>query len=179
MRQICVRSFGVFARFAERSREVVRLALMEARQLRHGHIGPEHLLLGLCGLGDSVSAAALEDVGITTAGVRDQVIRLVATSDEIPEGLIPLTPRAKAALESAAVQARNLGRDDVDTEHILLAVIRDRESLAARIFVDLGASEQRVRDEVARILSLLPGGQQFTLPPQRRPSRDPIEDKTG
>jgi ATP-dependent Clp protease ATP-binding subunit ClpC len=169
----------VFAHFTEWSRQVVPLALREARELRHGQIGPEHLLLGLCGIQDSVAAAALEDLGITSDSVRDQVVRLVAISDEIPEGLIPLTPRAKAALESASVEARNVGRDDVDTEHILFAVIDDRESFATQILVDLGASEQRVRVEVARILSLLPGGRQFTLPPQRRSSPDPAEDKTG
>jgi ATP-dependent Clp protease ATP-binding subunit ClpA len=77
----------VFERFTERARESVVLAQGAARELRHGYIGTEHLLLGVAGVGDGVGARVLRRVGIGPDEIRDDVVRLVG--EGYPGGLGP------------------------------------------------------------------------------------------
>ena len=83
----------LFERFTERSRQVVVLAQEEARTLKHGHIGTEHVLLGLLGEHDGVPAQVLESFDITLERTRGEVVRIVGVGQETPSGQIPFTPR--------------------------------------------------------------------------------------
>ena len=67
----------MFERFTSGARTVVELAQVEARTLRHGYVGTEHLLLGLLGEEHGIAARALRDAGVTAEAVRRDVRRLV------------------------------------------------------------------------------------------------------
>jgi hypothetical protein len=142
----------VFERFTERSRQVVALAQDEARALRHSYIGTEHLLLGLLREEEGLAATMLRSRGIDLAGVRAQVVRIVGQGDEDVTGQIPFTPHARNVLESSLREALSLATNYIDTEHILLGLVRENESVAARILLDFDADRETLREEIVRRL---------------------------
>jgi hypothetical protein len=143
----------VFERFTERARQVVVLAQEEARTLRHNYIGTEHILLGLLRDEAGLAARVLESLDITLERVRAQVVRIVGPGEEVTEGQIPFTPRAKKVLELALREALSLGHNYIGTEHILLGMTRENEGVAARILLDFDADAEKIRNEVIRMLS--------------------------
>ncbi len=139
-------------RFTARARRVVVLAQEEARMLNHHYIGTEHILLGLTREGEGVAARALESLGISLEAVRQQVEEIIGRGQPALSGHIPYTPGAKKALELSLREARQLGRNYVGTEHILLGLIREGEGVAAQVLVKLGADQIRVRQQVIQLL---------------------------
>ena len=159
----------MFNRFTERARKVIILAKEEARRFNHDYIGTEHILLGLIREGEGVAAAVLEKMGMDLQTIRLEVEKVVqpGPSTQIL-GDIPFTPRAKKALELAAEEARALGHNYIGTEHILLGIIREGESVASQVLLNLGLDLERVRNEVMTVLgAATPGfGQQQPAAPQ-------------
>src|ERR1700716_1827612 len=143
----------MFERFTDRARRVVVLAQEEARILNHNYIGTEHLLLGLVHEGDGVAARALESLGVSLEGVRQQVEEIIGQGQQAPGGHIPFTPRAKTVLELSLREALQLNHNYIGTEHILLGLIREGEGVAAQVLVKLGADLNRVRQQVIQLLS--------------------------
>ena len=143
----------MFERFTDRARRVVVLAQEEARHLDHNYIGTEHILLGLIHEGEGVAAKALESLGIALEGVRQQVEEIIGQGQQAPSGHIPFTPRAKKVLELSLREALQLGHNYIGTEHILLGLIREGEGVAAQVLVKLGASFDRVRQQVVQLLA--------------------------
>jgi hypothetical protein len=143
----------VFERFTERARQVVVYAQEEARVLRHSYIGTEHILLGLLREQEGLAARVLESLGVTFDRTRGQVVRIVGSGEEVSAGQIPFTPRAKKVLELALREALSLGHDYIGTEHILLALVRENEGVAARIMLDFDVDSEKVRHAVVRMLS--------------------------
>jgi ATP-dependent Clp protease ATP-binding subunit ClpA len=143
----------VFERFTERARKVVVLAQEEARSFDHGHIGTEHILLGLLCVQDGLAARVLATTGITVDAVRGKVGQLVGDGDEASHGQIPFTPRAKKVLELSLREALAVGHNYIGTEHILLGLVRENDGVAARILLELGADSHRVHDEVLEALA--------------------------
>jgi ATP-dependent Clp protease ATP-binding subunit ClpC len=155
----------LFERFTERARQVVVLAQEEARTLKHNYIGTEHILLGLLREEEGLAARVLESLDITVERVRSQVVRIVGSGEEVTSGQIPFTPRAKKVLELALREALSLGHNYIGTEHILLGLVQEKkrlasripfrradekQNMAARILLTLGAETATIRDEVIR-----------------------------
>ena len=144
---------GVFERFTERARQVVVLAQEEARTLKHNYIGTEHLLLGLLREQQGIPAHVLESLDVTLERVRAQVVRIVGAGEEVTDGQVPFTPRAKKVLEMALREALELHHNYIGTEHILLGLTRENEGVAARILLDFDADPETIRHAVIRTLS--------------------------
>jgi prophage maintenance system killer protein len=142
-----------FQRYTDRARQVVVLAQEEARTLNHNYIGTEHILLALIHEGEGVGAKALESLGISLQGVRRQVKEIIGQGQQAPSGPIPFTPRARKVLELSLGEALRLGHNYVGTEHILLALIREGEGVAAKVLVRLDADQNRVRQQVIQLLA--------------------------
>jgi len=142
----------MFERFTGRARRVVVLAQEEARMLDHNYIGTEHILLGLIREGEGVAAKALESLGISLEAVRQQVEEIIGLGEQAPSGHIPFTARAKKVLELSLREALQLGQNYIGTEHILLALIREGDGVAAQVLVKLGADLIRVRQQVIQLM---------------------------
>jgi ATP-dependent Clp protease ATP-binding subunit ClpC len=147
----------MFERFTDRARRVVVLAQDEAGMLNHNYIGTEHILLGLIHEGEGVAAKTLESLGISLETVRQQVEEIIGQGQHAPSGHIPFTPRAKKVLELSLRESLQLGHNYIGTEHILLALLREGEGIAAQILVKLGADLNRVRQQVIQLLHGYPG----------------------
>jgi ATP-dependent Clp protease ATP-binding subunit ClpC len=143
----------VFERFTERARQVVVHAQDEARDLKHGYIGTEHILLGLLRVEEGLAARVLGSLDIAIEKVREQVARIVGEGDKVDRGQIPFTPRAKKLLELGLKEANQLGHKYIGTEHILLGLVREHEGVASHILDGFGADADTVRGEVIRWLS--------------------------
>lgn len=148
----------MFERFTEPARQVIVLGQAEARGLRHDWIGTEHLLLGLLGEKAGIAARALQAHDITADRVRAEVVRTIGLGEET-SSQIPFTARAKKALERALREALGLGHNYIGSEHILLGLLDDDESVATRILLSLHADSGTIRDAVLGMLSR-PGGHQ-------------------
>jgi ATP-dependent Clp protease ATP-binding subunit ClpC len=149
----------MFERFTDRARRVVVLAQEEARMLNHSYVGTEHMLLGLVHEGQGVAAEALESLGISLEVVREQVEEIAGRGPQAPSGHIPFTPRAKQVLELSLREARQLGHSYIGTEHLLLALIREGQGVAAQVLVGLGATLPRTRQQVIQLLHGVPGSE--------------------
>jgi ATP-dependent Clp protease ATP-binding subunit ClpC len=147
---------AVFERFSERTRQVIVFAQEESRTLRHDYIGTEHLLLGLLREEEDLAARVLESLDITVALVRAAVVQTVGSGTDVTHGQIPFTPRAKKVLELALTEALNLEHDYIGTEHLLLGLVRDSDSVAAQILLDFDADPEKIRYRVTRLLAAGP-----------------------
>ena len=171
----------MFNRFTERARKVIILAKEEARRFNHDYIGTEHILLGLIREGEGVAAAVLEKLGLDLQTIRLEVEKVVQPGPTTQIlGDIPFTPRAKKALELAAEEARSLGHNYIGTEHILLGIIREGESVASQVLLNLGLDLERVKNEIMSVLGAATPG--FTQQQQQAPhgkTKTPALDAFG
>jgi hypothetical protein len=143
----------MFERFTDKARRVVVLAQEEARLLDHGHIGTEHILLGLVHEGEGVGARALQALDVSLEDVRAKVLEIVPQGEDPPTGHIPFTPRAKKVLELSLREALQLGHNYIGTEHILLGLVREGDGVGAQVLASVGADLPRVREQVVQLLA--------------------------
>jgi ATP-dependent Clp protease ATP-binding subunit ClpC len=144
----------MFERFTDRARKAVVRAQEEATTLDHNYIGSEHLLLSLTheSIG-GVAAKTLESLGIGLDTVRQRVEAVIERGSQSPSGHIPFTPEAKKALEGSLREAVHLGHQYIGTEHLLLGLIRNGDSVAGRVLAELGADLDGARAQVVRLLN--------------------------
>jgi ATP-dependent Clp protease ATP-binding subunit ClpC len=166
----------VFERFTERARQVVVLAQEEARTLRHGHIGTEHMLLGLLREDDGIAAGVLESFDITLERVRGEVVRIVGVGEDPIAGQMPFTPDAKRILELGLREAISLGSNYIGTEHLLLALLSLGEGVSTRILLDCEAKPDQIRQAVIRMLAGSGAAVQSTAGAEPPPSGNGFEE---
>jgi ATP-dependent Clp protease ATP-binding subunit ClpA len=142
----------MFERFTDRARRSVVLAQDEARELGHSYIGSEHILLGLVREGSGVAAKALEALTISGDVIRQRIEEITGRGEGAASGHIPFTPEAKRTLELALREAIDMGHNYIGTEHILLGLLRDGDTVAAQVLVAQGADLTKVRQQVIQLL---------------------------
>ncbi|MBA3936908.1 MAG: ATP-dependent Clp protease ATP-binding subunit [Planctomycetes bacterium] len=143
----------MFDKFTDRARKIIALAQKEAERFHHDYIGTEHLLLGLVKEGSGVAVTALNNLSVDVEKVRREVEKLVVVADkEAPSGPLPFTPQAKRVLELASEEARALGHPYIGTEHILLGLLSEQDSVAAQVLINLDLKLEDVRNEILDLL---------------------------
>jgi hypothetical protein len=141
--------------FTDRHKQAVDLAMEQARQLGHDHLGTEHLLLGLLAAGDGVAAQVLASMGIPLEEVRSRVENIIGPgrSPGTRAGRILPTPQARKVLSLTLREALALGHNDVGTGHLLLALLSEGHGIAAQVLTALGADHARVREQVLGLMA--------------------------
>jgi hypothetical protein len=139
-------------RLTPRASAVLSQSAAEARKLGHNYIGTEHVLLALFMDPASLAAKILDELGITHDHVEQQLLDVTPRGSGAVDAP-PYTPRATTALEQTLTEAVQLGHNYIGTEHILLALFTDSESLAARLLAQFGATYDDVRARVIEKLS--------------------------
>src|SRR5919109_4484663 len=148
---------GPFDRFNDRAKRVLALAQDEAIRFNHNYIGTEHLLLGLVREGEGVAARVLDSLGVELSKVRTAVEFIIGRGDATTSpSQITLSPRTKKVVELAIDEARKLGHSHVGTEHLLLGIVREGESVASGILESLGVSLEKVRHQVIATIGQSP-----------------------
>jgi ATP-dependent Clp protease ATP-binding subunit ClpC len=124
--------------------------------MKHHYIGTEHLLVGLLREEEGLAARALESLGVTVDGVRAEVARVVGHGDEPVIDRIPFTPRMKKILELSLREALSLRHNYIGTEHLLLGLVRENDSVASRILNGFGADALKVQNAVHGMFPVQP-----------------------
>jgi len=144
---------GPFDRFNDRAKRVLALAQDEAIRFNHNYIGTEHLLLGLVREGEGVAARVLDSLGVELSKVRQAIEFTIGRGDATKSpSEITLAPQVKKVFELAIDEARRLGHSHVGTEHLLLGIVRESESTAAKVLSSFGVALERVRQQVIATL---------------------------
>lgn len=141
----------MFNKFTERAQKSIALAQEEAKRLKHNYVGTEHLLLGLIREGEGIAAKALANLGVDLDKIRNKIESIVGKG-EVEAKLVGITPRTKRVFEISFAEARALNHNYVGTEHLLLALIREGEGVAAKVLKDSGLDSNKISQEVLKLL---------------------------
>ncbi len=147
----------MFNRFTQRAQKVLQLAQEEAIRMKHESIGTEHILLGLVREGGGIAAKALEAIDVSPETIEEGVTKLVGTGTKDVGPIVHYTPRAKKVIELSVDESRRLTHTYIGTEHILLALIREGEGVAARVLSNSGVSLNKARQQVLLLLGTTEG----------------------
>lgn len=176
----------MFDKFTNRAKQVIKLAKKEAQRLNHNYLGTEHVLLGLLKLGQGIAVNVLRNLNIDYETVLSEVERLVGFGPEIQVyGDPALTGKVKKVFEFSNEEAASLNHNYVGTEHLLLALLRQSDGVAAQILENLNINLKEVRKEVLKELEtfnlqLPPMGMSSSSPPRpqdKMPGQPPGVDK--
>ncbi len=142
-----------FGNLTPRARQILLLAKQEAERFNHDYIGTEHLLLGILALNEGVAVNVLKSLGLNLQQLRLEVERSCGTGGATKtDGPLPLTPRLKRVLMLASQEAQGMNYNFIGTEHLLLAILREGESQAARLLQNLNVNLEEVRKAVVKTL---------------------------
>ena len=145
--------FDAMKNFTPRAKHVLVLAQKEAERFNHDYVGTEHLLLGLIVLGEGVAVSVLKSMGLNLDQLRLEVEKLCGVGGPTKQaGLVPFTPRLKRVLILAAKEAKDMNYNFIGTEHLLLALMREGGSAAAKILSNMKIDINEVRRQVIQAL---------------------------
>ena len=139
--------------FTESARKVIELAKEFSFEHNYSYIGTEHILYGLIAEDEGLAANILKKQDLTVEYIEDEIVKIDGTMNTIiDEDEIDFTPRAKRIIANSQKEALRMGQNYVGSEHILLALMREIDSVAVRILIDADVDPQRIFTELLRIL---------------------------
>ena len=143
----------MYQRFTEKAERAIASSQQSAVDLGHNYVGTEHILLGLVKEGTGVAARVLQAQGITEEKILKEIDELIGKGETAGEAPVGFTPRTKRVLELAFKEARRMGQGYIGTEHLLLGIMKEGESVAVRIMMDLGVDPQKLLAELIKVLN--------------------------
>ena len=141
-------------RFTGRAEKAIEIANDIALELGHNYIGTEHILYGLCKEGTGVASKVLENQNITPEEILQEIENLVGTGEPLNENeSLGFTPRCKRIIENAFIEARRLGSEFIGTEHLLIGIMREGDSVAVRVMMDLNIDPRKLYNEIVKVIN--------------------------
>ena len=145
----------MYYKFTSKAERALETAQDLAMELGHNYIGTEHILYGLADdENGGVASEVLSSQNIDKESIKQEIIEAVGQGQSIedPEK-IGFTPRSKRVIENAFLYARSLGSEYIGTEHLLIGILKEGDSVASRILLDLDANPQRIYNELIKEMS--------------------------
>ena len=136
-------------KFTTRAKKAIDIANEIAVELNHNYIGTEHILYGLIKEGNGVASKILENQSITATKIKNEIIDLIGNGEEVTE-ILGFTPRTKRVLENSYIEAKKVGNDYIGTENLLIGILREGDSIAVRILLNLNVDLPKVYNEIAK-----------------------------
>ena len=140
-------------KFTNRAEKALEIAQELAVEFGHNYIGTEHLLYGLVKEGTGVASKVLENQDITAEKIAEEIDELIGKGDAVEESEVGFTPRTKRVIENAFREARKLGSEYIGTEHLLIGIMREGDSVAVRIMIDLNVNPQKLYNEIVKVIN--------------------------
>jgi uncharacterized protein (TIGR03435 family) len=168
----------MFERYTERARRVLFFSRYEASQLGSLSIETEHILLGLVREGKGLASRLLTGAGVSLEALRAQIETRAVFRERVPTSVeMPFSAEVKRGLHAAAEEADRLRHDYVGTEHLLLGLLRQESSVAARVLIDCGLRLESVRQDIVTLTPDYPTTREpfRSVAPSRDPRSHPIE----
>lgn len=141
--------------FSDKATTALNLSVEAARQLGHGYVGTEHLLLGLLKTEDSVASSVLESNGLSAEFIINKIVENVGSGTPSNVTGNDLTPRMKRIIEQSAREAAQMGRKVIGTEHLLISLLRERDCEALRILSEV-ADPKEIYNSILKALDIQP-----------------------
>ncbi|NLE24007.1 MAG: ATP-dependent Clp protease ATP-binding subunit [Clostridiaceae bacterium] len=142
----------IYGKFTKKAEVALILAKECAEAFGHSYIGTEHILWGLAKEGTGIASSVLSSNGINDDRIKQKILELVGGGDgSIPN--LAYTPRTKRVLELSYAEARRMGQNFIGTEHLLIAIFREGESVAVKILTDLGGDIRKLYENILSMLS--------------------------
>ena len=139
-------------KFTNRAKKVIEIANDKSIELGHNYIGTEHILYGLVKEGEGIASKVLTNKGITSEKVLKEIQEMLGNGKEIKESL-GFTPRSKRVLENAFLEAKRIGYNYIGTEHLLLAILKEEDSIAVKIIIELNVEIPQIYNEIAKVIN--------------------------
>ena len=131
--------------FTSQARNALLQAGKTARQCQHNYIGTEHILVGLLKAGNGTAGMVLSEFGVEEERLLSLIDKLIAPTGAVATVMQPgYTPRAEKLLEDARGEAKHFGSDNVGTEHILIAMLKETDCVATRLLFTMGVNIQKL-----------------------------------
>ena len=141
-------------KFTNRAEKALELANELAIELGHNYIGTEHILYGLSKEGTGVASKVLESQEVDPDNIISEIEMLIGRGEPlVDENSVGFTPRSKRIIENAFIEARKLGSEFIGTEHLLIGIMREGDSVAVRIMMDLGVNPQKLYNEIVKVIN--------------------------
>ena len=140
-------------KFTSRAKKAIELAQDEAISLGHNYIGTEHILYGLIKEGAGVASRVLQNQGIKAEDVEAKIVEMIGKEVITGTDTLGFTPRTKRVIENSFIEARKLGYDYIGTEHLLMGILREGDSIAVRILLDLDVELPKLYNDVANVIN--------------------------
>ncbi len=140
-------------KFTKSAQNAIEIANTIAIELGHNYVGTEHLLYGIVKEGTGVASRVLENQNVTPENVMEKIEELIGREDEDISATIGFTPRTKRVIENAFIEAKKLGSDYIGTEHLLIGIMKEGDSVAVRIMMDLNVNPQKLYNEIVKVLN--------------------------
>jgi ATP-dependent Clp protease ATP-binding subunit ClpC len=156
----------MFEYFTDKAIATIMAAQEETRRLGHNFVGTEQILVGLLKEDTNLVAKVLADLGVTLDATQKQVEAIVGRGNGSVPADIPFTPKVKRIFEQALQEARNLDTPYIGPEHLLLSLVKEPESVAAKVLQNLGIDLNDVRKRIIKAL-----GEATTMPAGGVPDR--------
>jgi ATP-dependent Clp protease ATP-binding subunit ClpC len=143
----------MFEYFNDKAIKTVILSQEEARRWGHNLVGSEHILLGLLAEKTSIAAIILEEMGVTINQTKILIEEIGSRGSGFSPANIPFTPKVKAVFEQAFSEARRFNNNYIGPEHILLAIAKQPENIAARLLARQGVDLNQLKTEIIKKLA--------------------------
>ena len=140
-------------KFTKSGEKVLSIANELAVDLGHSYIGTEHILYGLACEENGVAGKVLENQNVTPEDILDKIEELIGGQVKDNFTVLGFTPRTKKILENAYLEAKKLGSNYIGTEHILVGIMKESDSLAIRILIDLDVNTEDMYSDIAKTLN--------------------------
>ena len=166
--------------YTRQAREVLEIAEKTAKEMAHPYVGTEHLLLGLRKVYTGVAAQVLGANGVDEDNIQKVMAELISPSEETGrKGKPKFSPRLSYILEDSKVEAEQFHSEEIGTEHMLVALIRDMDCVAAKILTTLGANLQKIYQEIFETVGIDPKMYQEEYGPDGGRRRDGVLEQYG
>ena len=159
-------------RLTRQAQKAVEFAREIAEELQHNYIGTEHLLLGLIRAEEGLASKVLRQNDITEEQILNLIEQLINDSDVMEGEVADYTPRAKRVLECSSREASRLNQTSIGTEHLLIALLREKDCIALRLLNTLGVSIPKIYSELFASMGMDVARAKEYLESQRETERD-------
>ena len=143
----------MYYKFTSRAQKALEMADEIAVELGHNYVGTEHILYGLAKEGSGVASKVLEEQNITADDILVKIEELIGREENQGQGTLGFTPRTKRVIENSFREAKRLGSDYIGTEHLLIGLLREGDSVAVRILLDLDLNIEKLYTEIIKVLN--------------------------
>lgn len=129
-----------FNGFTQKANNALNMAVDAAQDMGHTYVGTEHILLGLVSEESGVAASVLQQNGLSAEDLKELIERTIGTGSRTVITPDDFTPRTKRVMQTAMVLSARLGHGYVGTEHLLMALISERDGYAIRFLEELNVN---------------------------------------